>query len=1056
MAVIRADAHVSDGSGKHADRAFSYASFEQLVQAMDDLRELNAEDGYYYRTADGDETYNLGLNKNAGSPRLVANSLPGGIARPYLVCNGEAPLENPGKATSCFYPRYKTVKGKRVYLRLTNCSGSTMTAMAQVLARGAVDAQGRLLPRLTEGVLPKAFSDYWNIVMMEAGDAAAKETWGQGSARAIQDFALGAQVDPLQMLRGDAIQLGSSSSSPLRGHSVYCFAVRRVRQGEVRFIFLSSQIDTFGVGVRLSDLARCGVLTKGQSLAPPTRRLKFRLQDEDGEPLADHRYQLQVGGDIFAGRTDAEGRLEVAIQGLAEQGELSFFLPDEDGEEECFTWPLKIRENLAPEAPPAQAQAPADEQGGAAPVGFARKEWVVQDDTKYQKYVYHPPDFDDPRFVTHAHRYGRWQVLTEGEQGKHTLFSPWSGHPHVARLNVEFPCYPLALGGSNELSYPAPPPAAGEGAAEGAAGQAAPSAPEAESVDVEQTSRTFYRNTEAMPGGFFPIGRSRVWHGGVHLQPDGDGTVYAPLDGRVVAARLCDPTLKDDAGEPRFPFGSGNFVLLKHRFELDGTQHELFSLLMHLAPVDLELKDEHRLLTPEAAKLPWLREIALAPDAEADKQEAEDLDWRYLYLKVYRTPPKKTVNLGDKPLAAGDILEVAQEGVTEAQWKTYHGLQAGPVKRVKDGAEGSFDGKKFNEDGGLVAPLDAYPFKFIEAKKKLREGEVVDLWKEEIIVRCGEPIGQTGEWHGQKRLHVELFSKDLIPMKVSRRGSDGAITWAAKEAVDCDTAADNKCYYDRKAFLEKLFTDLEGKINEEEGLDGEERTVGLVERMLGSSTASGDKAILKESELQAFFNDGTNSLLPFFRNLVVRHLSEWGTKVQWENLHQAKDSLGKPLELPLRKTGEQAAKYAWWTDGFGEEAGLPADQVAHYYHPITFLLWLDHERQLEVPKGAADALHKSIIDLNHAIEGPEGGAAAQEQSTDTKKLRFCLRMDDGDVLGNCRYELKVNGQTFSGTTDPEGRLEHDVPKDATEGELKFWLEDDGEEEEPYNWPLKIA
>lgn len=132
--------------------------------------------------------------------------------------------------------------------------------------------------------------------------------------------------------------------------------------------------------------------------------------------------------------------------------------------------------------------------------------------------------------------------------------------------------------------------------------------------------------------------------------PDDDPTVFAPLDGRVVAARVASPELAADDGEPLFPLGSGNFVLIKHRFEVGGTEHEVFGLYMHLADPVLALEGDHQLLSPGAAKLPWLREIALAPDRPADVDEAADLDWRNLYLKVVRPAGGK---LGDDDLEAG-------------------------------------------------------------------------------------------------------------------------------------------------------------------------------------------------------------------------------------------------------------------------------------------------------------------------------------------------------------------------------------------------------------------
>ncbi len=64
-------------------------------------------------------------------------------------------------------------------------------------------------------------------------------------------------------------------------------------------------------------------------------------------------------------------------------------------------------------------------------------------------------------------------------------------------------------------------------------------------------------NERRAAGGFFPVGpwgEARLWHGGVHLAAELGAPVYAPLGGRVVAARMGASS----------PIGPVNFVLLRH------------------------------------------------------------------------------------------------------------------------------------------------------------------------------------------------------------------------------------------------------------------------------------------------------------------------------------------------------------------------------------------------------------------------------------------------------------------------------------------------------------
>lgn len=76
-------------------------------------------------------------------------------------------------------------------------------------------------------------------------------------------------------------------------------------------------------------------------------------------------------------------------------------------------------------------------------------------------------------------------------------------------------------------------------------------------------------------GGFFPVGpwgAVRLWHGGVHLPAPAGSPVYAPLAGRVIAARMGGRT----------PIGSNNFVLMRHDLSVASQAIRVYSLFMHL------------------------------------------------------------------------------------------------------------------------------------------------------------------------------------------------------------------------------------------------------------------------------------------------------------------------------------------------------------------------------------------------------------------------------------------------------------------------------------------
>lgn len=122
--------------------------------------------------------------------------------------------------------------------------------------------------------------------------------------------------------------------------------------------------------------------------------------------------------------------------------------------------------------------------------------------------------------------------------------------------------------------------------------------------DLNQVE-AYFAATESAEGGTYPIGRNKVWHGGVHFHPPADyPAVFASASGTIVAARLTSNPLTE--AEPGF--GSQRFVLVQHvvsfaqqpdtsgtpppvghlgadRTRTDYTQGQyVYTLYMHLAP----------------------------------------------------------------------------------------------------------------------------------------------------------------------------------------------------------------------------------------------------------------------------------------------------------------------------------------------------------------------------------------------------------------------------------------------------------------------------------------
>lgn len=127
-------------------------------------------------------------------------------------------------------------------------------------------------------------------------------------------------------------------------------------------------------------------------------------------------------------------------------------------------------------------------------------------------------------------------------------------------------------------------------------------------VTADNVTRFFKHTEKDTPRGFFPLGASRVWHGGVHLYASEGTPVFSMFEGHVVAARL-----NPDPAKSKGDFGGTNFIVVRH--ELKGTSVNamnpgdpfkasdnvrFFSIYFHLGAVDLSITN------PVLAKVAWL------------------------------------------------------------------------------------------------------------------------------------------------------------------------------------------------------------------------------------------------------------------------------------------------------------------------------------------------------------------------------------------------------------------------------------------------------------------
>jgi hypothetical protein len=254
------------------------------------------------------------------------------------------------------------------------------------------------------------------------------------------------------------------------------------------------------------------------------------------------------------------------------------------------------------------------------------------------------------------------------------------------------------------------------------------------------SSETYFRNTEASAGGWYPLGASRTWHGGVHLYGNAGAEVHSIAPGEIVACRLADP-------EER-AYGSRNFVLVRHEWKTK----KWYSLYMHL--------DEGK--AEAASTVRWRKQLyamtkdnveIMAPTPFFLKKEIDD-------YKADKTTMKKNRLLPLEGLPAGDRVAVTG---AEAAANTLDD-QAPPNSSVLaiDGVADTYVYTKLeNKEAGKLRPKD-------DSLAAKLAGKVIGL-KVPIPVGAGELLGTIAKAPtddvlkaGGAFLHLEVFSAEQL------------------------------------------------------------------------------------------------------------------------------------------------------------------------------------------------------------------------------------------------------------------------------------------------------
>lgn len=389
-----------------------------------------------------------------------------------------------------------------------------------------------------------------------------------------------------------------------------------------------------------------------------------------------------------------------------------------------------------------------------------------------------------------------------------------------------------------------------------------------------------FHNTEGGAGGWFPIGPNRILHTGIHLFAAQGTHVHAIADGEVVACRAGE-------AETAQPYGSRNFVLIRHKFKTK----TWYSLYMHL---------DNGAIAADSA-IPWRKKLEMLTHENVQM----DLP----------SPWFRTEAVAGAGIPVGTTRLVALPGLGAGEWVLKAALAAAQDPRTTpappldpDFAQNSqvikIENAAIVQDTYACIQIDGVQFGRVVAADAALAGKIgthspVGI-ATPIPVRAGELVGLIGQAPTDATLnaqgaylHLEAFSKDTLLT------GPGYVTIDATNAA---VVADRKKLYDALR-AKKLITEEQANV-------------------------------LLPSDLT---RPGGTVDFSAFRSAIVKTRSAWD--VAWKMLLANSPSFGFMQDAARNTIGDNMEQYGWWTQ-VSAAAKLPDAGGLMHYHPITLLLQL--------------------------------------------------------------------------------------------------------------------
>jgi murein DD-endopeptidase MepM/ murein hydrolase activator NlpD len=467
-------------------------------------------------------------------------------------------------------------------------------------------------------------------------------------------------------------------------------------------------------------------------------------------------------------------------------------------------------------------------------------------------------------------------------------------------------------------------------------------------IAVPREVGDYHREVEtSASGGYYPLGANNYWHGGVHLQKPAGTTLFAPVDGTIVAARL-----HPSPDPKRLPYGDTNFIVLRH--ELSERLHER---LRRGAPPSAPEATE----APEAPGAPpWVREGADAapPDPK-----------RTLYVVFMHLQPRPLVDalirdvpwLGSLPtrdappeVPAEDPAASEAEDLAEAMSHEIT-TQVGPNDADGDPADIEWVRKRLVRFGftqpGLGEAIRAFQHEHVPYYRKRKHQPAPGF------VRPPDPAtGAVGETLSQLR-------KSRAKLEAKRRKPPAAPTlprWFIDAASQRDAHGDGAVLVDLdvkvSAGAPLWFTGRAGGVDstgaaspveavhwevfsteplvgnwqrledptDDLTIDVPKRIIDAVELAPPGPGFTRD-GILTAAEIQAFYNE-TRAV--FMRTMQSKFRSEWGLDIA------AAVARSEAKGFDTAGMADALVPYTWWTAA-GDK--LPASPHVWHYNPIELM-----------------------------------------------------------------------------------------------------------------------